>query len=197
MNKPANTNLDIIDPIKNRWSPRAFSEKEIDNDTLTRIFEAARWAPSSMNEQPWSFIFVRNSDENNFNKVVNSLMETNKEWASKVPLLIVTIIKTFYSRNESANKVAMYDVGQAAAYLSLQASAEGIFVHQMGGFDKAELKKSMELPDGYEPVTVIAAGYAGNPETLPEKFKKREFAERERQPLNEFVFESEWQNNLD
>lgn len=197
MNKQANTEIDIIDPIKNRWSPRAFSEKEIDDKTLEKIFEAARWAPSSMNEQPWNFIFVRNSDEKNFSKIVDSLTETNKEWASKAPLLIITIAKKFYSRNETENKVALYDVGQAAAYLSLEAMAEGVFVHQMGGFDKTKLKNSFDLPDGYEPVTVIAAGYAGNPETLPEKLKAREYSERKRKSRKDFVFKSEWQSNHD
>ena len=197
MDKPAFTNIDIIEPIRKRWSPRAFSDKKIDNNLLEKLFEAVRWAPSSMNEQPWNFISVRNSDKENFKEIIDSLMDTNKVWAAKVPLLIISIAKKFYSRNNSENKVAIYDLGQAVAYLSLQATAEGLFVHQMGGFDKNKLKDSFSLPDGYEPVTVIAVGYPGNPDTLPDKLKEREFAERKRKPQKEFVFESEWEKDID
>ena len=195
MNKSAQTHYPILDLLKNRWSPRAFAARSVEREKLLSLFEAARWAPSGGNVQPWSFIVTDRSEPVSFERLLSTLSEGNRTWAKEAPVLVLTVVQ----REREAGKPnpwAAYDVGQAVAHLSLQASALDLYVHQMGGFDGQKAAKLFNLPEGYEALTVFAVGYAGDPNALPANLREREVAERSRKPLNEFVFDGTWQEPL-
>jgi nitroreductase len=156
------------------------------------MFEAARWAASSYNEQPWTYIVgVRQVDPEQFDRLASVLAPPNA-WAKRAPVLALSILKTTFSHNNSPNGVAMHDVGAASASLTIEGLRDGVFVHQMAGFNKAKAKEVFAIPDGYEPVAMLAIGYPGDPETLEEPLKGRELSERTRTPVSEFVFEGNW-----
>ena len=192
MNKPANTSLNILDEIKNRWSPRAFSEKPVEHDKLERVFEAARWSASCFNEQPWRFFVGIKGQGNTWDKIFNSLGEWNQKWCKSVPVLVALICKKSFSRNDKFNAWAEYDLGQAAAYISVQAMAEGLFVHQMAGFNEDEARKVLSIPDDFKIKSVVAIGYYGNPDGLPEDMLKSEEGARSRKDLSTLVFSDDW-----
>lgn len=186
MDKPANTLLNIHPIIKKRWSPRAFSEKKVDKAMLQRIFEAARWAPSSFNEQPWRFIVGVKGDDT-WLKLYECMVEFNQKWAGKAPVLILSVGNTRSSKGDE-NQVYQYDVGQSMAYITFQAEAEGLVAHQMGGFSKEKATELFSIPEDHAPLTMMAIGYQDAPETLPEDFEKMEKTPRERKAIGELVF---------
>jgi nitroreductase len=179
-----------------RWSPRSFSDREVDPADLVRVFEAARWAASSYNEQPWRFLVgIRGSEA--CKKIFDSLMPVNQTWAAKAPVLILGVAKTKFSHNDSPNRVALYDLGAAASYLTLEAAALGLSTHQMGGFDPETARKAFGVPEDYIFGAVIALGYQGEPHSLPnEQFRTQEVAPRNRKSLKHFVF-SAWDTPAD
>lgn len=172
--------------IEERRSIRAFADKAVSDEVLERLFEAARWAPSSMNDQPWRFIVAGRGTEP-FDKMLQTLNESNRVWAKNGAVMIFVITKKFHS-NGMANKYAWHDVGLAIGNLSLQATAEGIFMHQMGGYNSELARTMFDVPEEFEPVSMIVLGYRGDPDTLPERLKERELKQRERQPLSSLVF---------
>ena len=178
----------IHEILKNRYSTRAFSDRAIDNEKILSLFEAARWSPSSRNEQPWRFIVGTKEDQTTFNKIAGILNPTNLLWASKAPLLILTIAKLDINSAEQINRHAYHDLGLAIANLTFQASAFELYVHQMGGFDQQRARDIFKIPANYDPVTVLAVGYKGNLELLPENLKIRELSERKRKDLSDIVF---------
>lgn len=184
--KITQTEFEIINPIKNRWSPRAFDSKPVEKDALNRLFEAMRWAPSAMNEQPWRVLYAVKGEEAH-DKIVNALNPGNQIWAKNAPVLIVTLISKYYSSTGQPNGIAKYDLGQAIGNMSAQATSEEIYLHQMGGYNRQIIIDSFQISEAFEPVIVIAAGYLGHPETLEEPFKTRELAERSRKPIATFV----------
>jgi len=135
MHKPAPSEFPIHELIRERWSPRAFSQKEIPQETLHSLFEAARWAPSSYNEQPWAFIIATHNDHENFSKALEPLVEFNVNWAKHAYLIGFAVAKLAFAKNNSPNRNAHYDTGAAMAYLTMEATSRGLFVHQMAGFD--------------------------------------------------------------
>ena len=149
--------IEINELIKKRWSPRSFSGKEIEPEKIEALFEAARLSPSSYNAQPWRFIYA-SKPSRNYYKILESLTDKNKEWASQAPLLIAAVTKK-YLDNGKENKHAFYDLGQAVAALSLQATAMDLFVHQMGGFTADIISENYSLPEGFIPASIIAVGY--------------------------------------
>ena len=191
MNKEANTIYDIHPLLKKRWSPRAFSEKPIENEKLQRMFEAARWSPSASNEQPWAYIFGKKGDET-YNKIMSSLVEFNQIWSQFAPVLIVACAKKDVVKGEGENLYRMYDIGQAVAHFTFQAASEGLYVHQMAGFDAEKTNELFHIPANFEAVTVLAIGYMGDPKVLHPKLEKLEVAARERKPLKEFIFSGEF-----
>ncbi|NIR48805.1 nitroreductase family protein [candidate division KSB1 bacterium] len=193
MNKEANTNYPVVDLIKKRWSPRAFSERMVEEEKLLSLLEAARWAPSSFNEQPWRFIVATRDNQAEFEKLLGCLVEGNLKWAKDAPVLMLTIAKLRFSRNDKPNRHAFHDVGLAVGNLVIQATALGLFVHQMAGIHVDKARETYTIPEGYEPVAGIAIGYHGEPESLPEKYQKSEEAERTRKPLSELVFAGGWE----
>lgn len=188
LNKSAQTDFKLHPLISERWSPRAFNGEPVEIEKLQRIFEAARWAPSSSNEQPWRFIVGFKGDDV-YDKIFSTLVEFNQLWASTAPVLILALTRKSSSKNpEKENHSARYDLGQALAYLTFQAMSEGLFVHQMGGFDMSMAAELLKVPADFHVVTVSAIGYIGDPEVLHPNLKKMEYATRTRQPLAEMVF---------
>jgi nitroreductase len=172
--------------IEERKSIRAFADKEIADDVLLKLFEAARWAPSSMNDQPWRFIVAKKNSDS-FYKLLGTLNESNQVWAKNGAALILVVTKKDHS-NGSSNKYAWHDAGLAIGNLTLQATAENVYLHQMGGFNTQVAMERFHVPDDYDAVTVIVLGYPGDPEELPKRLKERELKQRERKPLDSFVF---------
>jgi nitroreductase len=192
MHKPAANDFPIHDLIRNRWSPRAFADKPISQEDLRSLFEAARWAASSMNEQPWVYLVATKDDPDNFAKMLSILVEFNITWAKNAPVLAMAVAKLAFQHNGRPNRNAFYDAGAASALLSVEATARGLVVHQMGGYDVDKARKVFEIPEGWEPAAVIAIGYPGDPDSLPSSLKERELAPRTRKPLSEFVMTGRW-----
>ena len=178
--------------LNQRWSPRAFSSTSIEPENILSMFEAARWAPSSANEQPWRFIVASREDTSVFGTLADSLMEGNRRWAQHAPLLVLGLAQSTYAQSGKPYRHALYDLGQSVAHLTVQASSIGISVHQMGGFDPDKLRSGLAIPDSFEPAIVLAIGYADKPETLPEDLRRREQAPRVRKPLEAIVFTESW-----
>lgn len=192
MQKPAFTTFPVHDLIRNRWSPRAFADKPVEREVLASLFEAARWAPSSNNEQPWAYIVATRDDSENFAKMLSVLVEFNANWAKNAPVLLLAVSALKFHGNGTPNRNAFYDTGAACALLTVEATARGLFVHQMAGFDSAKAKQVFEIPADCEPIAAIALGYPGDPESLPQKLRDRELAQRTRKPLTEFVMSGRW-----
>ncbi len=186
--KTAVTTLPLHPHLIHRWSPRAFSPQKVSVEQLTSIFEAARWSPSSSNEQPWRFVVGCKGDET-YERIFSTLVEFNQLWAGTAPVLFLAIAKKTSNKNpEVENRSARYDLGQSLAYLTFQAMEEGLFVHQMAGFDTQKAAELFHVPSDHEVVTVSAVGYEGDPEVLHPNLKESELAPRERKPLSELVF---------
>lgn len=195
MHKPAEAHHPIHDLLKARWSPRAFDSRPVESEKLLSLFEAARWSPSGGNEQPWAFIVGTLDDKPTHDKFLRIMTGQNPIWAKNVPVLILSVARMMRSSG-APNSHAFYDVGQAVAHLSVQATDLGLRVHQMGGFDTKKAHEVFNLPEGYQPVTIIAVGYAGNPDDLPEPMRERERTPRTRKPIHDFVFEGTWEQPL-
>jgi nitroreductase len=175
--------------IEKRYSPRAFSNEAVEEEKIISLLEAARWSPSSMNEQPWRFIVGVKGEGETYEKIYNALFEQNQGWAKNAPVLILAVAKEFNDRSKQNNRYAEYDLGQAIAHLTIQATSLNLYLHQMGGFDPDKADKLFNIPEGYTPMSVIAIGYLGNIDSLPEQLKVREKAKRNRKELSELVFD--------
>jgi nitroreductase len=188
--KIAGTDLDLIPEVVNRWSPRAFAEKPVEDVVLKRIFEAARWAPSSRNEQPWRFIVAR-KDDAHYQKVFEGLDEFNQKWAWTAPVLAVVLAKKRHEYKNRSNIYHMHDVGLAMGTLLAQATHEGLSLHQMGGISKEKLIENFGLDqEDLAVVSIVAIGYQDETrlEELEEKYRKSEYEPRKRRALKELVF---------
>jgi nitroreductase len=151
IDKTSNTQYPVEDLLRQRWSPLAFSERPVEPEKLCSILEASRWAASSFNEQPWSFIVASKDNQDEFNRLLSCLAEGNQEWAQKAPVLMISVAKLHFERNGVENRHAFHDVGAAAANLAIQATALGLFIHQMAGFDVPKVREVYNIPEGYEP----------------------------------------------
>jgi nitroreductase len=192
MEKPADTTYPIEELLKRRWSPRAFADRPVEPERLLSLWEAARWAASTANQQPWYFIVATREDAAEYARLLSCLRENNQQWASQAPVLMVSVAKLTFDANGQPNRHAFHDVGLAVANLILQATALGLGVHQMAGFYPDRVRELYEVPEGFEPVAGIVLGYPGDPATLPEDLRNRELAPRTRKPLEAFVFERAW-----
>jgi nitroreductase len=182
----------VLPIFHQRWSPRSFADREVSPELLGKVFEAARWAASSFNEQPWRFLVGRRG-ESAYVKILQSLVEFNQKWARTAPVLILGTAKTKFSHNAAENRVALYDLGAAASYLTLEAAALGLATHQMAGFDPEKARKAFGIPAEYAIGAVIALGYQGEPAALGDNgMVEQETSPRTRKPLDEIVF-SEWE----
>jgi len=181
----------VLPVVLARWSARAFADREVSTADLRRVFEAARWAASSFNEQPWRFL-VGTRNSLTYKKIFSTLIGFNQSWAAAAPVLILGVASTKFAHNGTDNRNALYDLGAAASYLTLQAAALGLTSHQMAGYDQAAARQVLEIPESYALGAVIALGYQGEPSALGnEQLIAMETAARERKPLSEFVL-SAW-----
>lgn len=182
----ADTDAPLITALVERWSPRAYDPAaELTDDDVRTLLEAARWAPSANNVQPWRFIVARRGTEA-FTTVHDALMGFNQAWADSAAALVVNIAEVV-DETGTPRPWAKYDLGQAVAHMSVQAQHDGLHTHQMGGFDAARLVESFGLRDGLEVVSITAVGKVGDASALPEPLREREVAPRSRKTLDELV----------
>jgi nitroreductase len=182
--------------IAGRRSIRSFASTFIESETLAGLMEAARWAPSSMNEQPWSFIVATKANKSDFDRLLGCFLEFNVQWARHAPVLLLSVAKLTFESGE-LNRHAFHDVGQAIANLTFQATVSGLVVHQIAGFNVEKARREFSIPQDFEPVAAAAIGYPGNSAELPEKLRKRDASPRKRKPLTNFVFEGGWGHSAD
>lgn len=189
MIKEAKTMYPVHEIITERWSPRAFSNKGVTIEDVHTLLEAASWAPSAMNEQPWNYRFALQGTPG-FDSMVKCLMPGNQPWAAHSAALVLSTGYKTYEKTGAANNYFMHDVGMANANLLTQALTMGIYGHIMGGFDHLKTRAIFNLSEKEEPVCFIALGYLGDPEHLEEPFKNRELAPRSRKSLVNFAFDT-------
>jgi nitroreductase len=174
----------IHELLARRWSPKAFSSRRVEPEKLAQLFEAARWAPSSYNAQPWAFVLATREDAEGYNRLLSTLVDVNRQWAGQAPVLVLAVAKLDFNHVARPNRHALYDLGQAVANLTFQATALDLHIHQMGGFDPRLARELFAIPAGYEPVAVLALGYQDEPHAEP--------AARTRKVLADFVFSGSW-----
>lgn len=194
-NKTANTRVEIDRLISRRWSPRAFDpDHAIETDKITALIEAAHWAPSCFNEQPWRFIVCnKHSNEVAWQFAVSCLAPKNQLWAKDAPLLITACANEEISHNGSANRWAQYDTGAASENICLQATSMGLFAHQMGGFDVERAHAVFKIPRQITPMAMIAVGHYGDINNLEPDFVAGEQAPRERKALHNNFFSGDFE----
>ncbi|MEM6283133.1 MAG: nitroreductase family protein [Chloroflexota bacterium] len=190
MGNPANTDHPIHDLLRERYSARAYSDQPVDAETLLSVLEAARWAPSSRNQQPWRFIVAPKDDPAAYDKLFAVIKEGNQQWAGNAPVLMLAVAHT--GSGDDYRQVALYDTGQAVAYLTIQAQARGLSLRQMGGIHYDAAKAAYNIPDDYQVMVAIALGYAEAPESIPDTLAERERKPRTRNSLHKMVFR-EWE----
>jgi nitroreductase len=186
MSKSVDTNLPVLQPIKDRWSPRAFDPKQIPEIELQAMLEALRWSSSCFNEQPWQILITHRGDERH-QVLLDCVSEGNCTWAQQAPVLMLAVARLLFTQNEKFNRHAGYDLGQAIAQLAIQATSRQIHLHQMGGFSVEAAKEAFGLNQNQEPYSVIAVGYLGDPDTLTETQREKELGSRLRRPLYEML----------
>jgi nitroreductase len=178
--------------LARRWSPYAFADKPVSAADLQSLFEAARWAASSYNEQPWSYVIATRDDPAEFAKLLSCLIEGNQAWAKAAPVLALGCTSLRFKLNDKPNAAAVHDLGLASATLTFEALARGIDVHQMIGIVPDRARELYKIPEGVQPLTGLAIGYAGDANALPQALKDRDLAPRQRKRLAEFVFNGQW-----
>lgn len=193
MTKQARADHPVHELIAARWSPYSFADREVSDADLRSLLEAARWAPSSYNEQPWRYMVAQRSDGDAFEGMLSCLVEPNRAWAQHASALLIGVASLHFSRNDKPNAAALHDLGLAAAHLTFEATARGIDVHQMIGILPDRARELYGIPAGYEAVTALAIGYAGERAGIDSALRDRDQSERNRRPLAEFVFAGRWQ----
>lgn len=178
----------VLDAIARRWSPVGFDASPVPRDVLLRILEAARWAASSNNEQPWRFVVGPREDRAQFERVLSTLVPGNQVWAQHAGALILVCTKSNFTYKDRPNPYAWFDAGQALAHLFLQTIAEGLHAHAMGGFEKEKARETFVIPEGFEPVCAVAIGRHDPAAPLPEDTAARDHGPRSRRALAEIVF---------
>ncbi len=193
MEKLAPTQYPVHELIQKRWSPVAFSSQPVAPEVVASLLEAARWTSSCYNEQPWFFLVATQAMAEDYQRLLSCLMEGNQIWAKNAPVLMIGVAKLYFDHNGKPNAHAYYDLGGAVSQLTVEATARGLFVHQMAGFEVEKARQLCQVPEEYDPVVAIALGYYGDTTTLAEAQQKRELAPRSRKPLSSCVYTSQWQ----
>jgi nitroreductase len=195
--KPAQTRFPLHQLIRDRWSPVAFDAgRNVEPEKLGSLLEAARWAPSSYNGQPWAYLVATRDQPDEFQKMLGCLVEGNIAWAQHAPVLMIAVARLAFEHNGQPNRHAFHDVGLANENLVLQATALGLIAHQMAGFDPEKARSLYGIPDGWEAATALAVGYPGHIDELPEKLQNRDESPRSRKPLSEMAFSGNWGESL-
>jgi nitroreductase len=190
--KKAALNHPVQELIADRWSPYSFLDRSVSRETLCSLFEAVRWAPSSYNEQPWSYIVASKESPQEYEKVLSCLVPGNQAWAKNAPVLALGCTSLRFKLNGKPNAAAQHDLGLASGNLCVEATARGLAVHQMIGILPDKAREVFAIPEDVLPLTGLAIGYAGEPDALPDNLKQRDLAPRTRKRLTEFVFEGNW-----
>lgn len=191
--KKAQASTEILDVIRDRWSPYAFDGQSVPAASIEKCLVAASWSASSYNEQPWYFLIAHREDSAEFDRMLGCLLDANQGWAKFAGALLLTISQESFSRNGTPNRVHQYDLGQAAAHFALQATALGLAVHQMAGIHIGKIRAEYQIPDGFSPQTAIAIGHAAKqPASGQEELLGRDNVPRQRKPLSQFVFKGGW-----
>lgn len=185
---PAPVDHEVHPLVRSRWSPREFADRPVPGEVLASLFEAARWAPSSFNDQPWRYVLGRRNEGDDFRAMAELLSDGNA-WARQAPVLVLSVARTRFRRNDRPNRHAWHDVGAATENLFLEAFHRGLVMHEMAGFDREGARRWLELPDPFDPVAMIAIGYPA-PGTVERA--RAEGRSRKRLPLAELVFEGGW-----
>ena len=172
----------IHELLLKRFSPRSFEDRSVPKETIRTLVEAARWAPSSFNEQPWRFMVATKDDPPEFEKLLACLTPKNQEWAKNAPVLMLSVAKATFSRNDKPNRHAFHDVGLAVSQLIVQATSMGLYVHQMAGFSGEQARETFGIPDGFDPVAAIAIGYSAQEPP----------SSRSRRPQDEIAYAGKW-----
>jgi nitroreductase len=192
MSKTVHTGHPVHELIVARWSPYAFADRPVSASDLLSLLEAARWAPSSYNEQPWSFLVATKAQPEEFARMLSCLVDANQAWAKNAPVLVLCCTRLHFVRNGKPNAAAVHDLGLATANLMFEATARGLAVHAMIGIEPERVRTLYEVPEGVQPLTAIALGYAGDPSVLAEGLRDRDRERRPREPLAKFVFAGKW-----
>jgi len=192
MNKTALTDHPVHSLVASRWSPYAFADRDVSAEDLRSLFEAARWAPSSYNEQPWSYVVATRGDAPAFERLLSCLVEGNQAWARHVPVLALGITRGRFARNDKPNAAAEHDLGLAAGNLLVEATSRGLVVHQMIGIQPDRARELYRIPEHSHALTGLAIGYLGTGKNLPDGLRARDDNPRTRKPLSEFVFGERW-----
>ncbi len=192
MERVAETREPIHELLRRRWSPYTFSERAVAPEILVSLLEAARWAPSSYNEQPWAFLVATKGNPEEFARLLSCLVPGNQEWAKYAPVLMLSVAKLKFDRGGKPNRHAFHDVGMAAMSLVVEAMAHELYVHQMAGILPERARELYAIPEGWDAVAGIAIGYHDESAAVPEKLRQRDAAPRSRQPLEQMVFTGGW-----
>jgi nitroreductase len=190
--KKAPTDHPVHEFIAGRWSAYGYSNRAVPEADLRSLFEAARWAPSSFNEQPWSYIVARREDTEEFERMLSCLVESNQRWAKEAPVLALGAARMRFARNDKPNPHAFHDLGLATANLCVEATARGLVVHQMAGILPDRAREIYGVPENCEVATGIAIGYSVGPDDGANPFEERDSKPRSRKPLKSFVFGGRW-----
>ncbi len=194
MKKTTPTQFNIHPHIEQRWSTRAFDTKSVEPEKIKSLLEAARWAASAFNEQPWRFI-VGTDHNPTYKKILETLVEWNQIWAGQAPVLILNVAKRSFTHNGKKNVTFKYDLGQAVANMAIEAVNQGLFSHQMSGFDAEKAGQLFQIPEDYQAISVIAVGYYKENAELPQDMLDGELKPRVRKAFNELVFDGTFGNS--
>ncbi|WP_320019356.1 nitroreductase family protein [Labilibaculum manganireducens] len=182
----------IHELIDKRWSPRAFSDQEIEPTKIEKLFEAASFAASCFNEQPWRFIYATKDYPERYDQLMSCLVEFNQMWVKTAPMIILTLASKKFAQSQKENHHARHDLGLAIGNMSVQATGMGLYMHQMAGFSAEKAREMFEIPFDFDIVTMIAVGYIGDPMQLPENIREMESSKRERRSLDKILFDGDW-----
>lgn len=188
MNKPAANQFPIHEFIRERWSPRSYKKEKIENNDLLSMFEAARWAPSSINEQPWSFIAATQEEKESFSKMVYCLGGNNPRWAINASALVIILANNNFEKTGAPNRHSFFDAGLATSQFIFEATSRGYHSHIMGGFDIQKTTSEFSIPDSHSVIAFLSVGKIDSPDSLPEDLKARELTDRVRKPLDQILF---------
>jgi nitroreductase len=194
--KKAVTDYPILPILAERWSPYGFENRPVSETDLCSLFEAARWAASSYNEQPWNYLVATRENSAEFGRLLSCLVEANQAWAKEAPVLILGIVSLRFARNNQDNRAAVHDLGLAAGNLLAEATTRGLSVHHMIGILPDKARELYQIPEFFEAWTAMAIGYKADPTKLPDALRERDVAPRQRKPLNKFVFTGRWGNPM-
>lgn len=187
MKPKKNLTNQVHELIEKRWSPRSFNGEPVAESDLMSLFEAARWSPSSYNEQPWHFFITRKNEDASYNQLFECINQSNKDWAMRAPVLVLGMYRVRSEHTGELNGKAQYDLGGAVANLTLEATSRGLFVHQIGGFNVKKTIETFQIPEEYQPFIVLAIGYNGASDILPDALKWKEETPQIRKNLSDII----------